>query len=331
MTTTTIIAAADRRNAVPGSAAEMRYGDAGVAIVVGPDDGIARHIGSVSIASDFIDHYRSVEQTTDYDLEDRWVRDEGVRKLIPKAIMLALDNAKITLGDVDHLILPLPLHHAKAVVNELKLEQSVLADNLSADIGDTGVGHGLLMLDQVLHQAQAKQVICLVGFGQGCDVMLFEVSKQVSQHKKNVSPSQQLSQTVMLEDYIKLPAFSRQLKLATGIRAEADKRTSISAYYRNHRAINSMMGSICDACATPHFPPARVCVKCHAIDQMQDYSFADKTATIKSFTEDWQTATPSPPMCYGNVEFDGGRQCLHGICRCYTWLIAGWLGAEYAV
>jgi hydroxymethylglutaryl-CoA synthase len=311
----TLIVAADRRSALPGSTAEMRLGDASSALVVGLDDGIANYLGGASVASDFIDHYRTNERVTDYSLEDRWVRDEGVSQLVPQAIRLAATKAKCELSQIDRLVLPLPAHHAKAVIKSLELTEGILADNLFADIGDSGVGHFMLMLDQALQNSVAGQIICVTGFGQGCDAMLFMVgdtapnkasSNIASRSLNHDTPLEQAANTSMLDDYLKLPAFSRQLTLASGIRGEADKRTSISAYYRHHRAINSMLGSACEACATPHFPPARVCVNCQAIDQMQDYPFANKLASVKSFTEDWQTATPSPPMVYGNVEFEGG-------------------------
>lgn len=300
----TLITASDRRGARPGSAREMSYGDAAAAVMLGDGDGLAKFLGGATLASDFVDHYRTTEQDTDYVLEDRWVRDVGSTGLIPQTIEQAAADAKSKVNDIDHLILPIAGHHAKAVVKALGLKPDVLVDNLYAEIGDSGVGHGLLMLDECLRSAKRGEVICLVGFGQGCDAILFEVNAET--HVTGDSPLAQAQRAIELEDYLKLPAFSRQLPLASGIRAEADKRTSISAYYRHHRAVNSMLGSVCTACNTPHFPPARVCVNCHATDQMSEYAFADRIATVKSFTEDWQTATPSPPMCYGNVEFVGG-------------------------
>jgi uncharacterized OB-fold protein len=39
---------------------------------------------------------------------------------------------------------------------------------------------------------------------------------------------------------------------------------------------------------------------------MVDEPFSHKVARVKSFTEDWQAATPAPPMTYGNIEFEGG-------------------------
>jgi len=303
--TTTLLVAADRRGALPGSAAEMRYGDAATAVQIGSGNEIASYLGGAALASDFVDHYRSVDQSTDYVLEDRWVRDVGVARLIPQVINTACEQAQLDVLDIDRLILPIPFHHAKAVIKKLNLGTKVLVDNLFEQIGDTGVGHGLMMLDQALCSAEAGQIICLVGFGQGCDALLFKVNKGHAQGVGS-SPLEQIEKCYELNDYLKLPAFSRQVDLAKGIRAEADKRTSISAYYRHHNAINAMLGSVCDACKTPHFPPARACVNCHAIDKMSDYPFADRIAKLKSFTEDWQTATPAPPMSYGNVEFVGG-------------------------
>ena len=303
-----LVVASDRRSATPGSLAEMTYGDAAAAVVVGAGvgEGIASFLGGCSIADDFIDHYRTHEHPQDYALEDRWVRDAGAAKLVPEAIETVAKSSGIEMSKINRLLLPLPTHHAKVVAKKLAINTDALEDNLYDQVGDTGTGHSLLMLASALESAKPGEIICLVGFGQGCDALLFEATKAIEKFKVEPSLADAKQKGPLVEQYIKLPAFSRQIELATGIRAEADKRTSMSAYHRNHRAINSMLGSVCESCQTPHFPPARVCVSCGATDQMADYPFADRAGRLKSFTEDWQAATPAPPLCYGNVEFEGG-------------------------
>jgi 3-hydroxy-3-methylglutaryl CoA synthase len=54
----TLVAAADRRLAKPGSEQELAYGHGAAAMVVGPDDGLARLLGVQQMAADFVDHHR---------------------------------------------------------------------------------------------------------------------------------------------------------------------------------------------------------------------------------------------------------------------------------
>lgn len=303
--TNTLLCAADRRQTLMGGVSELRYGDAGSAVIAGPGDGVARFLGGHSVQQDLVDHYRSDQQQTDYHLEDRWVRDMGVLSVIPEAVNQACQSAGVSVEAIDQLIVPLATGHARKLAGALGMDDKVLADNLHSDIGETGVGHGLLMLAAALETAQPGQLLCLVGVGQGCDVLLFETTQALGTLQRTEFADARENGTP-LDDYLKLPAFNRQLPLDGGIRAEADKRTAMSAYFRRRGDINTMMGSVCQACDTPHFPSARVCVACQAVDQMSPYGFSQRLATVKTFTEDWLAATPAPPFCYGNVAFDGG-------------------------
>jgi len=241
----------------------------------------------------------------DYVLEDRWVRDAGILQVVPQTLRELAEQCGVPLGAITKLVLPFPVRHARHVCKALEIDASVLVDDLSAKVGETGVGHALLQLGHALETAAAGDLVALVGFGQGCDAALFEVTPAA---RANGAPtlSSAVAGGVALEDYLKLPAFARQLPLDRGLRAEADKRTALSVHARRWREINSMIGSQCTQCQTPHFPRARVCVSCAAVDQMRDYGFANRRAKLKTFTEDWQAFSPAPPLCYGNLSFEGG-------------------------
>jgi uncharacterized OB-fold protein len=64
--------------------------------------------------------------------------------------------------------------------------------------------------------------------------------------------------------------------------------------------------SRCEACGTRHLPPARVCVNCHAADQMADERLADVPATIATYTIDRLAFSLSPPVVAVVMDFDGG-------------------------
>src|SRR3954451_2625547 len=55
---TTLVVAADIRTGLPGSADEISGGDAGVAFVVGPGEGIAEQVSSASVTAEFLDRWR---------------------------------------------------------------------------------------------------------------------------------------------------------------------------------------------------------------------------------------------------------------------------------
>ena len=66
------------------------------------------------------------------------------------------------------------------------------------------------------------------------------------------------------------------------------------------------VGSKCTACGTRHLPPARVCVRCGAVDQMEPERLADVPATIATYTIDRLAFSLSPPVVVAVLDFDGG-------------------------
>ncbi len=301
-----LIAAADRRMAKVASAGELRLGDGAAAFVVGPGEGAARCLGMHSVHRDFVHQYRSAERDVDYVLEDRWVRDAGILDVVPAALKVLATRCSVPLTRINHLVLPFAARHARHVCKALDIGVDVLVDDLMLGLGDAGVGHALLQLAHALESAAPGELIALVGFGQGCDAALFEVTENAPAVRGGPTVAAALAGGKAITEYLKLPAFSRQLDLDRGLRAEADKRTALSVHARRRREINSMIGCVCDGCHTPHFPRARVCVQCGAMDTMSDYGFAHRKAHLKTFTEDWQAFSPAPPLCYGNLSFEGG-------------------------
>ncbi len=65
-------------------------------------------------------------------------------------------------------------------------------------------------------------------------------------------------------------------------------------------------GSRCQACGSRHLPPARVCLKCHAVDKMAPERMADVPATIATYTVDRLAYSLSPPVVVGVLDFEGG-------------------------
>jgi uncharacterized OB-fold protein len=103
-----------------------------------------------------------------------------------------------------------------------------------------------------------------------------------------------------------------------GLRGETDFLTRWSLVYRERKAVLGLIGSRCKKCGTPQFPPQRVCVNptCGAMDEMEDYGFADKKGRVLSYTGDMLAASYDPPELYGNVEFDGGGRLMCNFTDC---------------
>lgn len=312
----TLIAAADCRPTQSASTMEMLSGDAGAALLVGSGDVIAEIIGSQSVYADLVDHYRTQSTGSDYMLEERWYRDEGLTKLAPQAASPLLDAAGLTTRDITHLIAPLSSPAmATAVAKSLGIDKSIVVDTLFDTCGHAGAAHPLLMLAAVLDKAAPGDIILLTAFGQGCDALLLRVTDAITSMARGAVTAQ-LSSGNTEEIYTRFLAASGSIDIDWGMRAERDNRTAQTVAFNKSRDIYGFVGGLCTACDTPQFPKSRRCVNptCSALDTQGDYRFADVAGTVKSFTEDWMAFTRRPPHIYGNVNFEGGGNIFMEMC-----------------
>ncbi|HWU26498.1 MAG TPA: 3-oxoacyl-[acyl-carrier-protein] synthase III C-terminal domain-containing protein [Rhizomicrobium sp.] len=306
-----LIAAGEHRKARAASSQEMSFGDAGAAFVLGKEKVLANFLGSHSRTVDFIDHFRGESEAFDYNWEERWVRDEGYAKIVPVAVNGLLDKLGVSGEDIAHFILPCPFAKLdQQIAKQCQIDPAKARDNLAATVGDTGAAHALLMLAQVLEEAKSGEKILVAQFGEGCDVLLFEVTPEIERIKDRRRVSASLQRRQEETNYLKYLAFNGLVELEKGMRAEGDKRTALSVVYRNSDMLMGLVGGKCRVCGTAQFPKARVCVNpnCKAIDSQDDYSFAEQTGTVLSWSADFLTYSVSPPSHYGMITFaDGGR------------------------
>lgn len=305
----TLLAAADCRPTKPASTIEMLSGDAAAALLIGEGAPIAEIAGAYSIHADIVDHYRTSATKTDYVLEERWYREEGIAKLAPQAVSPLLERAGVAIDQIDHLIAPLPNPDlARAVSKSLELAPSVIADSLFETCGHAGAAHPVLMLANALENAGRDQWILMTVFGQGCDAILFKTTDAIEDFASEKNICTQLKSELREENYTRFLASGDAIDIDWGMRAERDNRTAQTVAYDKSRDIYGLVGGRCTICETPQFPKSRRCVNpdCAALDTQTDYSFSNRRAVVKSFTEDWLAFTREPPLIYGNVTFEGG-------------------------
>lgn len=308
-----LVAAAEHRRTRAASTQEQAYGDGAAALLVGDGQVIADLLGVYSVSADFVDHYRGRGADSDYSWEERWVREEGWLKLAPAAIKGALERAGIVASDIRYACIPGTLPKIQSqIAKAVGLRDDAPCDNLSAVCGDTGAAHSLLLLAHVLETAVAGDRILVVGFGQGCDALVFEVTSRIRDLPRRAGVSGALARRKPERDYGKFLAFNGGLDLERGMRAELDKQTALSALYRNRRMIQGLVGGVCRICGTRQFPKSNICVNpnCREWNSQAPHRFADAPVRVMSFTADMLTYSPDPPSHCGMVEFEGGGRFM---------------------
>lgn len=303
----TLVAAAEKRHAKPGSTQEIGQGDAAVAVLTGDGDLVAEFIDGATHATDFVDHYRAADSDFDYAFEERWVRDEGYLGDLPDMIPALLDRNGIAGDDVKRMVINAPPRVRARVAKAAGLVNAETALDSDGAVGDTGCVAPLLGLAEALEKASAGDVLLVIGFGQGEDVLLLRATAT-----RPGAFSRALESGVEDDNYLRYLSHRGLLQMDWGKRAERDVRTAQSAYYRARDQVSGFVGGKCEACGTIQFPRTRACVnpECRAFDTQAPHPFAGLTGRVKSFTEDWQAYSPAPPLIYGNVTFEGGANIL---------------------
>jgi len=306
-----LLTAAEKRNTKAASAQEMTYGDGAAAVLVGKGDVVARFVGSHTISSDFVDHFRGTGHEFDYAWEERWLRDEGYLKIVPQAVEGLLAKTGTRPDGITTFCFPAAMKHvAGSLAKKLGLPPEAVADNLQEVCGETGAAHPVVMLVHALESAKPGDTILVIGFGQGCDALQFEATEALASLSPRAAISGHLARRRAESNYARFLTINGLLTVEEGIRAEVDKQTGLSTHYRNKDMAQRMIGGCCKACGTLQFPKSKICVNpnCGAVETQDDHPFADKAARLNSFTSDRLTYCPDPPAYYGMIQFeDGGR------------------------
>lgn len=306
--------AAEKRKSIPASEMELMAGDAAAAVLVGEGPAAAEFLGGRSLSIDFVDHFRSEHQGADYSWEARWVREEGYGRIAPRAIALALQELDLPAAEIDVFIMGAPMRGVnEAVARACGVRHEAVVDPLGAVMGDAGTAQPLVLLAHALESAKPGQTLMVVGFGQGCDVLVFRATGTVAAVSNGLGVAGWLARRKPESNYTKFLFFNGHLDLDRGMRAEFDQKTALTALYRNRKTVLGLVGGKCTKTGTVQFPKSDISVAQNdrAVGTQEDYPLAERRARILTYTADNLTYSPDPPSYYGAIEFEeGGRMTV---------------------
>jgi 3-hydroxy-3-methylglutaryl CoA synthase len=308
-----MLIASDKPRAKPASAQELSYGAGAAALAFGRGEILAALRGYASVLSPFIDHFRAADGDHDYFWEERWIRDEGYAKIVPQAVARALDKAGSRIADIAHFVMASPVRGAAQPVAKLLGFGGRIADALDADCGYAGAAHSLLMLARVLEDAKAGERILVVGFGQGADALVLQATGVSPARPGWRGVSGALADKYPTEDYLRMLSFYGEIALEWGMRTEKTGKAALTEAYRSSSQLAAFQAGKCRACGTVQFPQLAYCVNdaCKApASQFDQVSLADAPAKILTYTADWLSYHPAPPLYVGFVQFDNGARLL---------------------
>ena len=158
---TTLVVATDMRDGLPTSGDEAAGGDAGAASLVGKGEdteALAQLVAVASASDEFTDRWRAPGERTSKLWEERFGenryvsvgRDALARSLKRRASRTATSASWWSTGMHGRAV--------SALTKKLGLPEGVLADDLSATVGQSGTAHPLLVLAAALESMAAQRV-----------------------------------------------------------------------------------------------------------------------------------------------------------------------------
>jgi hydroxymethylglutaryl-CoA synthase len=302
-----IIAAADTRLAAPRSANERLFGDAASAIEVGRDRVIANLIAAHSTVDEITDTWRKGDDRFVTGWEERFAVTQGYQRVVRQAVGELFERAAIGPSEVSKAIFYAPDQGSlAAVAKALGLKAEQVPDHLFSSVGNTGAAMPLLVLSSVLEGARAGEKLLVVGYGSGCDALLFEVTGEIDAAKAEARRGVRGH----LASKGDLGSYERYARFRDLIETEAARRqaptASAAQVWRRRDDIYKLRGSRCLNCDKIQYPSQRVCIGCRSKDNFESVRLADKRATLFTFTVDFLNADADPPTVMSVVDFEGG-------------------------
>ena len=299
-----LVIASDMRIPMSGSDLERELGDGAAAFLISSLEPNVKIRDGFSVADEILDVWRTDEDRVVRSWEERFNLDQGYFRVLPKAVSGLLQKNKMTIKDLSIAVLygPNKRRHAE-MGKRLGLTPEQLEPSLFGIVGDTGAASTMMMLASALGKAESGEVILAASYGNGADALLFEVES-----KTEPRPGIQayIESGNVLQDYMRYLHWRGLIERVTGRRRPPIPSPSASCIWREADQNIRFYASKCGQCGTIQYPPNRICHDCKAKDEFESYRLSDKKAELNTFTEDYATPNPDPPLVLAVIDFNGG-------------------------
>ncbi len=308
-TGTTLVVAADQRDGLPTSADESSGGDGAAALLVGEGTVVAEFVASASATDEFTDRWRAPGERVSKLWEERFGENRYLA-LGRDAVARALRAADVSATDVGRVVIT--GMHGRAVsglAKALGADGATIADDLTSTVGQTGTAHPLLVLASVLESLAADStapgtIIVLVHLADGADAIVLRTTDALAGWTPPQPVAAQVAQGAELP-YSKFLSWRGQLQPEPPRRPEP-ARVSSTAAHRNEDWKFGFVGSRDRTTGAVHLPPSRISMEGGALDDMEPLAMAEAVGTVVTFTVDRLAYSPSPPIVFAIVDFEGG-------------------------
>ena len=306
-----LVAAGDCRLAEPDSPTEQNFGDAGAALLLGNDAGLAEVIATHTVTDEFLGTWRTREQEFPRAFPGAFETKFGYGRVVGEVVKGILAKARLEPGELTTVILPTPTPRApQGVAKAAGLDpKRQLQESFWTTLGDTGAVQPLLMLAAALERAKAGDLILVVAYGDGADAIVLRATGRPVSAGQGVARQIEVKRT--------LPSYGRYARFRKLVRKEtvASDVSSPVILWRDRKELLPLYGGRCPKCSTVQFPKHRVCVECSNPGGLEDVKLA-RRGRLFTFTNDYLAESPDPPVTHAVVDLDGGGRLYVQVTDC---------------
>jgi 3-hydroxy-3-methylglutaryl CoA synthase len=303
-----LVVAADCRMGAPGTEFEQIYGDGAAAVLIGEKDPIASIDAWHSISNEAHDYWRLDGDTFVRSWEDRFIFNAVYYDLVAQNVAALLKKVNLTTKDFAKAIIPVPSPRALAdIPKKLGIDPKAQLQNpLLDNMGNTGAAYALMLLVAALEEAKAGDKVLLNNYGNGSDSLAITVTDKIGKKVEGRRGMKaHLASKKMVDDY-RVYLQWRELLTFEATPTPPGGHISAAALYRDRSQIYPLHGLKCKSCGEVHFPPQRVCPKCKAKDQFQEWRLSDRKGKLFTFAADYLCQRREAPRVTAIIDFDGG-------------------------
>ncbi len=303
----------DLRTGLAGGPEERDSGDGAVALVFGgPGDAVVAHwVAHAGTTTEFLDRWRTPGEPDSKVWEERFGQ-EVYLPLATQAWADALKSAGVVATDVGHVaVVGLHTRAVAAVRSSLGVRPEALAADRAATVGNLGAAEAGAALADLLERAEPGSLLALVVVADGADVVLLRATDALpfARESRRVAGLADVAGLAASGGgdvpYTRFLTWRGEL-LREPPRRPDPERPGAPATWRSTPWKSGFEASDCRACGFRHLPPARVCLRCRTIDEMDRVRLADVGGRVATFTIDRLAFSMSPPLIGAVVDFDGG-------------------------
>lgn len=304
---TSLVLSGDLRGGLAGGADEAAGGDAGAAIAIADDSTtplLATVEASASVTAEFIDRWRTPGSLETRMWEERFGEQQSTA-VGNEALCAVLQQAGIEAGALNAVLISNVHTRVPATVTKaLPPEVTSALSSPTGTLGFTGATDVLIGLVAWLESANPGDTIAVVNIADGADAIILKATAALA----TWSPTRALRDQIATQAsvyYARYLSWRGVLPVQPPNRPEP-ARVSAPAAQRRLNWKYELIGSQDSSSGAMHFPPARVSWQGGSVDDMEPVAMADAVGTVATFTVDRLAWSPSPPVIFAVVDFDGG-------------------------